>query len=942
MRTRNKAGIAISVVLSLTLLGSGLGTVPQVAASAAEELDDARMSAVEPDYGRIIEAEAAWLAKVQLPSGVLPMYSEPNYGGKYRVVPYFANIAALGWLEKEKYADKVKTYIEWYFDHMNVSSAELQSDKRKKPDEPDHPVYTDYNGLNGTVYDYTVEPDRKTETPLNKYDSTDSYAATIISLLRKYVEVTNDSKFVKAHKQEIETIAEVMVATQQNDGLTWAMPDFQVKYLMDNAEVYKGFEDAEWIFRNVIHDRDTANNYRSRKEAVAEGIERELWDPAKGAYRPYKDNGGGLGSVNWDSFYPDATAQLFPIWTGLIEPDSERALQLYNTFNEHHPGWPKLEKPDGFPWALIAYTAAIMGDKTRVDTYLQSVKTTYIDQGHPWTWYNMESGVTIMAAKIMKTTRQPKFNLQIANPAEGQQIARLPLVMTGTSKGIAKIEMKLTHLLTGTEKSVSAKPAADGTWSMSFDGLLNGDYRAEAIGKDQFNNVQSAKTINFSVKIASDEPLLKNVLLTSDRMELHRGETAQLSVATYVEDQADPVQLPGAHVEFRTSRDDLVQIGPQGTLKLVMIDPAVSSIDVRAVVTNGSDVAISNTVTIQLSTAPLTSYDAVIDAQANWILGMQLPNGAILNDKTTIDALNGKYKVDPRLSALAAIGLLERPEYAPQAKKYIDWYMTHWNWPDPYGIYGTAYEYSVDPATLEMTALNSHESGVSQNAAFLSLVRKYVEVTGLNPGINQFQTDIMTGGIGILKSQDQDGLIWKHPASQVKQLTDNSAIYKGLTDSVWLFRNYFQASGPADYFDGYRGNMLSGIQGRLWNDSLNLYHMSIDGAGTAVLPDLSKPSDALAQLAPIYTGVLAPDDPRSLDLYDRFKTAVPNWATSESIGETSYAAAAYTAALLGDKQAVDTYLQTLMQQTSDAGPPAGWNVFQAAMTMAAAHKAQAL
>lgn len=932
MKTRRKAGVIMSLVLSLTVLCSGFGNTPQVDAS----------STAEPDYDRIIDAEGEWLAKVQLPSGVIPMFTEPNYGGKYRVVPYFANIAALGWLEKGKYADKIKKYIEWYFDHMNVSGGELQSDKRNKPDQPNNPNYTDYNGLNGTVYDYSVEPDRKTETPLNNYDSTDSYAATIISLLRKYVEVTDDAKFVKAHKKEIGVIAEVMVATQQSDGLTWAKPDFQVKYLMDNAEVYKGFEDAEWIFRNVVRDRDKADKYRAHKEAVAAGIERELWDPAKGAYRPHKDNGGGLGSVNSDNFYPDATAQLFPIWTGLIKPDSERALQIYNTFNEHHPGWPRLEKPDGFPWALIAYTAAIMGDKTRVDTYLQSVKTTYIDQDHPWTWYNMESGVTMMAAKIMKSTRQPKYNLQIANPAEGQQIARLPLVMSGKSKGIAKIEMKLTHLLTGTEKSASVKPTVDGTWSMSFDELLNGDYRAEAIGKDQFNNVHATKTINFSVKIASDEPQLNNVLLSSDRMELHRGESAQLSVATFVEGQTDPVQLPGARVEFRTSRDDLVQIGPQGTLKLVMIDPAVSSIDVRAVVTNGSDVAISNTVTIQISTEPLTTYDAVIDAQANWIIGMQLPNGAILNDKTPVAELNGKYKVDARLSTWAAIGLLERPEYAPQAKKYIDWYLAHWNWPDPYGIYGTAYDYAVDPATLEMTAMNSYETAVSKNATFLSLVRKYIEVTGNNPGINQYQTDIITGGLGILKAQDLDGLMWKHPDAQVKQLTDNAEIYKGLSDSVWLFRNYFQASEPAVYFDGFRSNLLAGIQERLWNGSLNLYNLSVDAAGTAVAPDLSKPADALAQLAPIYTGVIAPDDPRSIDLYNRFKEAVPNWATSASIGETSYAAAAYTAALLGDKQAVDTYLQTLMQQTTDAEPPAGWNVLQAAMTMAAARQAQSL
>lgn len=38
----------------------------------------------------------------------------------------------------------------------------------------------------------------------------------------------------------------------------------------------------------------------------------------------------------------------------------------------------------------------------------------------------------------------------------------------------------------------------------------------------------------------------------------------------------------------------------------------------------------------------------------------------------------------------AAMGLIGRPEYAKEVRKYIDWYVDRMNWPDKNAIYGTA------------------------------------------------------------------------------------------------------------------------------------------------------------------------------------------------------------------------------------------------------------
>lgn len=60
-----------------------------------------------------------------------------------------------------------------------------------------------------------------------------------------------------------------------------------------------------------------------------------------------------------------------------------------------------------------------------------------------------------------------------------------------------------------------------------------------------------------------------------------------------------------------------------------------------------------------------------------------------------MDVYNGGYKVMPYFSNLAALGLLERAQYAPVVKKYMDWYFSHLNTSetDYNKVSGTVYDY---------------------------------------------------------------------------------------------------------------------------------------------------------------------------------------------------------------------------------------------------------
>ena len=142
-------------------------------------------------FTRIYESETAYLATMQLPNGALPMTYAKN--GELTVNPYFADFAALALLDNaEEYADIVVKYMDWHFAHLNTKEE-------------------DFNGLDGTIYDYKVTMkngeivSEKISTPENadSYDTTDSYAATFLTVVYKYFCKTGDIDYLIANAKDL-------------------------------------------------------------------------------------------------------------------------------------------------------------------------------------------------------------------------------------------------------------------------------------------------------------------------------------------------------------------------------------------------------------------------------------------------------------------------------------------------------------------------------------------------------------------------------------------------------------------------------------------------------------------------------------------------------------------------------------------------------------------
>jgi hypothetical protein len=317
-------------------------------------------SAETPNYRKNVALTGNWVVSSasSLPDGAILFTSD-------KIDPYFSNLAAIGLTKKKTYHPQVIAWMQWYISHLN---------------------YPDKWGLACTIYDYGVSG--TVETSLNDADSTDSYAATFLSLAWAFWQTgdTNARAYIKTLNRQLNCIASVMVHTQQSNGLTWAKPDYQIQFLMDNAEVYKGMRDAARLF-GALENAWARDRYDAHAVKVSRGIKDNLWDAANGDYLTYV----GAPTTDWTKWYPDSTAQLFPVLHNVIAPSDPRAQRVYETFNRKWPNW-TTQFADPFPWVAVSGASALMGDADRVNRYINTIGTNYVDTGFPYPWYCAEAG----------------------------------------------------------------------------------------------------------------------------------------------------------------------------------------------------------------------------------------------------------------------------------------------------------------------------------------------------------------------------------------------------------------------------------------------------------------------------------------------------------------------------------------------------------------------
>jgi hypothetical protein len=221
-----------------------------------------------------------------------------------------------------------------------------------------------------------------------------------MSLVRDYVSYSGDKQFAVDNKYQINAVGHVMTDPKviDVDGLTWAKPDYKVKYSMDNAEVYRGMNDAAWVATNAWQDSAEYGWYNTHANTLSNSFEK-LWVTSSNMYTTGMHADGTRDAVSWTVWYPASTAQTFPVKDGLLSPTSTRAKSLMSSINNKWPGWTSCNQ-GGQPFTEVARAAVVMKDKANVSTYLNNCQKVWPTRN--WPYQVRHAGLNAETANLAK------------------------------------------------------------------------------------------------------------------------------------------------------------------------------------------------------------------------------------------------------------------------------------------------------------------------------------------------------------------------------------------------------------------------------------------------------------------------------------------------------------------------------------------------------------
>ena len=384
------------------------------------------------NYQNNITATSNWLASTSNPRVTLGDGAVVADSNSIHIMPYYSNIGVRGFTKNPTYYPNVKSWMDWYWANVGWPR-----------------VFT-FNGQTinsyGAINDFTVSstgtetavPDPDSSGNLHP-ESTDSYAGTFLSLAYAYYQTGNPdaqayiNSILPPNSNRLDYLGEVIVQTKQSNGnnLTWARPDYNIEYLRDNCEAYRGLRDLASLY-TLSGFTSQATFYNAHANQMLNGIQKALWDSTDGYYYWYTtDNGPVLNStepstVNWNIWYPDSVSQIYPIAYGILQPTDPQAINLWRTFQSHWQSkWPTLSTGDQYPWAVVGYVAALMGDTSDANTYINSMQNTYVntnfvgDASHFWS--TREAGWFIQLNAAMQAQSVPRSNHVVLVVEENQQ-----------------------------------------------------------------------------------------------------------------------------------------------------------------------------------------------------------------------------------------------------------------------------------------------------------------------------------------------------------------------------------------------------------------------------------------------------------------------------------------------------------------------------------------
>jgi hypothetical protein len=374
-----------------------------------------------PDYSRIIQEEAAFVASAQLTAGwgcgrgnpalgaiaIQPLagtsgtFVDVKVGKLHRVVvhlvpnvvayadPYLANYGAFAMLLAGRdYDGRVLSYIRWYLGNVNYAA---QRDT--------------YQGVPGSIFDYMVNLRGCTEAGTGRYDSSDSYAGTFLSLVNAFARADPASAGYFTRRDvhwELGVIANAIVATLNPNGLSSALLSQRpaLEYTEDNVEASQGIADYSALL--AAENDPAARWWAAAAASMRAAISRTEWLPSAGAYLDAADQRTASFAT-----CTSGTIQLWPSWD--LQGTGPWRQAVIGRYTAGDPGWvttspgyPDISCTDDHdPESVTAFTAAQTGDSADADAWLVNSEANWVDAGRPYPWTVQDSGFRALTAYVL-------------------------------------------------------------------------------------------------------------------------------------------------------------------------------------------------------------------------------------------------------------------------------------------------------------------------------------------------------------------------------------------------------------------------------------------------------------------------------------------------------------------------------------------------------------
>ena len=285
-----------------------------------------------------------------------------------------------------------------------------------------------------------------------------------------------------------------------------------------------------------------------------------------------------------------------------------------------------------------------------------------------------------------------------------------------------------------------------------------------------------------------------------------------------------------------------------------------------------------------------------------YLRSTRLPSGALASDRS-------RTRVIPYFANYTGLALLRSAPDWPAVRHYIEWYLAHLNLPDVYGLYGSIDDHAVfwgpDGRRYTEVPTNGYDSADSTGAVFLTLVRRYLELSGdwdlYWQEVERFDhvAELLLG------LQDTDGLTFVGKNLPFKYLMDNCETYQGLSDWAWVQ----QKAGRllrAERFTQAATRLQQALlnwprEGRRGEYPLLAWAVNNQGKAFAADPTRWYP-DAVAQLYPILAGLWPPGGGEATAAYQAFNQWFPQWDQLRKPDPYPWVMIARAGRLMGDDE----------------------------------------